>query len=298
MVSFLALSAALLALFAAFSLALIHWAFRAPRLPESGSPGAFGLLYRTVYIPTKNGKKLFGWFIPPPGPGPAPAIAVLHGWGGNAELMLPFAPFLHDAGYALLFLDARSHGQSEKDGFSSMVKFAEDLEHGIKWLEKQPGILAGRIGVLGHSVGAAAALLAASRNASVGAVLSIAAFAHPALVMRRMMAGYHIPYRPLGWWVLWYVQKRIGASYDAIAPCNTIQRVSCPVLLIHGEQDAWVPLSDAELIYANRRSDAVQLRVLPDTGHDSRHQIDRYGHEVAAFFVRALSGLDHPVGKQ
>ena len=37
----------------------------------------------------------------------APAVVVMHGWGGNAALMLPLARPLHEAGYATLFVDAR-----------------------------------------------------------------------------------------------------------------------------------------------------------------------------------------------
>ena len=40
-------------------------------------------------LPTRNGKTLAGWFVPVSGPGPHPAVAVVHGWGGNAETMLP-----------------------------------------------------------------------------------------------------------------------------------------------------------------------------------------------------------------
>lgn len=288
MSTYLIWAAAFLLAAAALSPQLIRWAFRAPRVREQGSPQDLGLAYETVAIATENGKNLFAWYIPPPKGGPAPAIAVLHGWGGNAEMLLPFAPFLHRAGYALLFMDARNHGQSDGDDFSSLVKFAQDLEHGLDWLENRPEVAPERVGVLAYSIGAAAALLAASRRRSLRAVVSIAAFAHPELTMRRIMARHHVPYWPVGWWVLRYVEKSIGATFDHIAPCLTIRRVACPVLLIHGERDQHVPLLDAHRIYRNRRSNAVRLWVIPDTGHDSADQIQRHGREVAAFFEEAV----------
>ncbi len=66
---------------------LIRARLAAPRVRETGVP--HGLLWRTVQIPTLRGKTLFGWFIPA-GEG-VPTLAVLHGWGGNAEMMLPLA---------------------------------------------------------------------------------------------------------------------------------------------------------------------------------------------------------------
>ncbi|MGB8241391.1 MAG: dipeptidyl aminopeptidase, partial [Azonexus sp.] len=78
----------------------------APRVAETGDPGA--LPWRVVHLPAANEKQLFAWFIPA-APG-APALVVMHGWGGNAEMMLPLAAPLHAAGYSLLLVDARCHG--------------------------------------------------------------------------------------------------------------------------------------------------------------------------------------------
>ena len=70
---------------------LIHIGLRAPRIRETGTPACQGLPFRRVVIRTVRGKRLFGWFIAANGHVPAPTVAVLHGWGGNAEMMLPLA---------------------------------------------------------------------------------------------------------------------------------------------------------------------------------------------------------------
>ncbi len=262
---------------------LLRQTFRAPRIVEGNTPARFGLPYQERVIPTERGKRLFAWYIPALHGGSVPAIAIVHGWGGNAELMLPFASVLHRAGYALLLFDARNHGKSDPDDFSSMPKFAEDLGHVIDWLEAQPGIASVKIAVLGHSVGAAAALLTASRR-PLAAVVSIAAFAHPASMMRQVMATHHVPYWPIGRWVLRTVEREIGAVFDEIAPIATIQKINCPVLLIHGEHDALVPLADAQAIYEQRRSDKIRLWVLPGASHNSAGMIEEYGPQLVAFF--------------
>lgn len=267
----------------------VRLAYRIPRREERGSPSDFGLPFREVRIPTANDKALFGWFVPPPAGGPAPALAVLHGWGGNAESMLAFAPLLHREGYGCLLLDARNHGRSDSDSFSSLPRFAEDLERGIAWLRSQPEVDTRRVALLGHSVGAAAALLVASRRTDVAAVVSIAAFAHPEALMRRQLRAKRLPYYPLGWLVLRYIERAIGAPFDAIAPCNTVRSIHCPVLLVHGEADSHVPSQDAEMIHANCGShDAVLLR-LPSVAHNSAEDIERHGHHVIEFLRRALA---------
>jgi pimeloyl-ACP methyl ester carboxylesterase len=102
---------------------IIRASLAAPRVRETSVPD--GLLWHTAQIPTVSGKTLFGWFMPA-GEG-APVLAVIHGGGGNAEMMLPLARPLHAAGYVLLLFDARSHGRSDGDSLASLPRFAEDL---------------------------------------------------------------------------------------------------------------------------------------------------------------------------
>lgn len=268
---------------------VVHRAYRAPRVPERRTPADLGLPFRTVHIPTVNAKRLFAWLVPPAnGAEKTPAAAVIHGWGGNAENMLPFASMLHRVGFAVLLLDARNHGRSDTDGYSSLPRFAEDLEHGLDWLAQQPAIDPGRLVVLGHSVGAGAALLVAARRPDLAAVVSVAAFAHPADIMRREMRSHHIPYVPFGWLVLHYIERIIGVRFNAIAPCNTIRRVSCPVLLVHGTDDERVPLLDAQRIFANSVHERTELLILPDTGHDSRDAITTHGESLLRFLRRSV----------
>lgn len=270
---------------------LIRLAYRAPKIQEQSTPADLDLPYQAMRIPTANRKHLFAWFIPlPEGMENGPAVAVMHGWGGNAGHMLPFASLLHDQGYAVLLLDARNHGKSDTDGHSSMPRFAEDLEHGLDWMRQQPRIDPQRLFLLGHSVGAAATLLLASRRQDLAGVVSISAFAHPVELMRRQMQSHHIPYVPIGWLVLRYIQRIIKANFNDIAPCNTIRRVTCPVLLVHGEKDKVVPLGDAQKIYANRLDDRVELLLLPTAGHDSRRAISRHGEALIAFLRHSIEG--------
>lgn len=244
------------------------------------------LPWREVSLPTANGKQLFGWFIPTEQP--SPALVVMHGWGGNAEMMLPLAAPLHAAGFALLLIDARCHGRSDGDTFASLPRFAEDIEAALRWLANQPAVNPQALGVIGHSVGAGAALLAASRQSSVRAVVSLAAFAHPARMMRRWLAAKHIPHWPLGAYILHYVQGVIGHRFDAIAPCNTIAQVRCPVLIVHGEADETVPVSEAREIYAARSNEQVELLLIPGS-HDDYGDIGQQMAVVSDFLQRSFS---------
>lgn len=274
----------------AATVAGLRWAvwrgFRAPRPPVTISPAAFGLAHTDIAIPTANGKVLAGWLVPA-APG-APLVVVMHGWGANAETMLPLAKVLHRHGFALLLLDARSHGRSEADTFSSMPRFAEDLDAAIDWLATGGADRPARLALLGHSVGGAAALLCASRRTGMDAVVSLSAFDHPETVMRAYLARAHVPFRPFGWLVCRYVERIIGHRFDAIAPVATIRNVRCPVLIGHGAEDRLVPPDCARAIAAAAAS-PVELVLLPGTGHEEPPSYDHLGDMLAAFLRRALN---------
>ena len=168
-----------------------------------------------------------------------------------------------------------------------MPRFAEDLEKAFDWLTSETGLPAGRIGVVGHSVGAGAALLLASRRKDIAAVVSIAAFAHPAGIMRRWLKQNRIPYWPLGAYILFYIQHVIGYRFDDIAPCNTIRKIDCPILLAHGTNDEMVPSSEAGLIYANRRDERTKLLLMPGS-HDEYDEAEQQIGTMIAFLDQAM----------
>lgn len=274
--------------------ALVHWGIRkglaAPRVAHHTDPGALGLGFDTVRIATANGRTLHAWFIPAPDAAAvaAPAVLVVHGWGGNAALMLPLARPLHDAGFATLFVDARCHGASDDDSFASLPRFAEDAEHAFAWLATRAGVDPARIALLGHSVGAGAVLLAAARTPRVAAVVSVAAFSHPAAMMRRWLAARRIPEKPLGRYILGYVEKTIGHRFDDIAPVATIARIGRPVLLVHGEDDEVVPIDEARQIFAARGDTPVELMTVSGD-HESFAELEHHMGRLVEFLDRALA---------
>ena len=271
---------------------LAHRAIRsslaAPRVTERSSPASEGLDFETVWIPTANDKRLHAWLIPaPPAVRPSPAVIILHGWGGNAQMMLPIAAPLHHAGFASLLVDARCHGRSDGDTFASLPRFAEDVNHAFDWLAQRPGIDSRRIALLGHSVGAGAVLFAAANRHDVLAVVSVSAFAHPRDMMQRWMAPRRIP-AAVGRYVLRYVQHTIGHRFDDIAPERSIARLDCPVLLVHGEQDTVVPVADAHRLHAARGHDTVELLTLAGD-HEAFDDMQREVAAVVAFLRQCAS---------
>ncbi|MCE2947248.1 MAG: alpha/beta hydrolase [bacterium] len=239
------------------------------------------------WLPAVDGSRLFAWHLPAPASATAPAVVLMHGWGANGAMLLPLARALQGAGWHVLLPDARCHGRSDDASFSSLPRFAEDIDAALAWLGTQPAVDRSRVVLIGHSVGAAAALLCASRRTDLSGVVSVSAFAHPAEVMRRWLAQRRIPFRPAGWYVLRHVQRVIGTSFDAIAPVNTIAGMACPVLLVHGVRDEIVPHGDAGRLAAAARPGVVEALSI-DGAHDLGQALDQHLPALLRFLDRCL----------
>ncbi len=267
-------------LLAAGFMAAIHFGFRAPRMAEQSTPAEQGIDYRALSIPAPSGHRLHAWLLPVEDA--RDSIILLHGWGGNAEMMLPLALPFHRAGLQVLLLDARNHGRSDRHGHSSLPVFAEDLQTAIDWLKANHPRQARRLAVLGHSVGAGAVLFAASQRKDIDAVIAVSPFAHPERVMRRTLAPLRLP----DWlvkWILRYVERVIRHRFDEIAPINTLCLIDRPVLLVHGDADRTVPLQDARDIIARCPAPQHRLLVIPGADHDSVEFIEQHAADLIRF---------------
>ena len=262
------------------TLLAVHVGFRAPRRIERNNPADYGFAYKEIYIRTDAGKQLYAWRLP--AVEHAPILIILHGWGGNAELMLPLALPLHRAGMNILLLDARNHGRCDSASFSSLPRFAEDAGEAVDWVKAHCSDPRQRIALLGHSVGGGAVLFEASRRYDIVAVISIAVFAHPEWMMRRYLERFMLPDFCIAW-ILHYIERLIGHRYSGIAPMNTACLIRCPVLLVHGTADETVPVTDAHAIQDHCRGNKPELLLIEGGTHDSVEEIERHGDWLVAF---------------
>ena len=259
---------------------LFRRAFAPPQRDAGTSPADLGLPEEQIWLRSATGTRLHGWFIPVDGV--RPAVIVLHGWGGNASLMLPLAEYLYQAGFHSLFLDARNHGHSEHDTFVSMPRFAEDLEAAADWMAAHERVTS--IGVIGHSVGAGAAILSASRSSRYAAVVSVSSFAHPGEMMREQMSRIPAPVLTA---LLEAVQRTIGYRFETFAPRYRLPQVRVPVMLVHGGSDPVVPISDLEELAAVRPD--AEVLVVPEGGHSDLAPFEPYVDQITAFLDKHLT---------
>jgi pimeloyl-ACP methyl ester carboxylesterase len=112
-------------------------------------------------------------------------VILLHMYASHHRAFDPLVPHLHTAGFAVLAIDLRGHGQSvgpaeigladrvaERDRklFAAMDR---DVEGAYTWLAKQPGVDPARFVLVGASVGCSVALKYAARDRSVDGIVCL-----------------------------------------------------------------------------------------------------------------------------
>ena len=100
---------------------------------------------------------------------PAPAVVLVHMLTRTKEDWRPFAERLQAAGLTALALDLRGHGQSEGSAAPASA-MALDVRAAVSWLAARSEVHAGAVAIVGASLGASLALLAAAEAPAVRGV--------------------------------------------------------------------------------------------------------------------------------
>jgi pimeloyl-ACP methyl ester carboxylesterase len=276
---------ALVAVYQAVVLLALIVLWRNPRVPARRTPADLGFAFREVRFPTARGRSLYGWWVPG-GDGLRPVVVLVHGWGRNTERMLPYLPMLHPLGVHLLAFDARHHGRSDEDGYSTMLKVSEDVRAAVDFALAQDGVDAGRVAVLGLSIGGAASIHAAAHDRRIRAVSTAGAFADPrdAMVPPGRWLALLRPALPLAFR---YIEWRIGARFAEIAPEAVITRAAARFLIVHGDADLVVPVAQAYRL-ARAAGERAELWVMRGRGHSDTHLEQGFRERLTGFLAAAL----------
>ena len=273
-----------------FSLFLASHSYKFKKEPNRYTPEKYGFDFEEITIPTKNNKNLYGWWIPAENPNKKvrPTIILVHGWSRNVDRAMSLIKKLHPAGYNLLAFDSRCHGKSDDDKFSSMVKFMEDIRAAIDYSDKLPNVDKNRIGVLGLSIGGAASIYAASLDYRIKSLVTVGAFSHPSKVMGDEFKKRRIPYFPFVWFIFKYMEFRIGAKFNEIAPSKNIIKSDASIFLIHGVDDVTVPIVQADELYNAGNLDRVELWKIEGKGHSDCNHHPEFWDKVLEFYNTTL----------
>ena len=142
---------------------------RPPSPLGPATPARYGLGYQDVAFRTADGVRLSAWYNPTRN---GAAVVLLPGAGSTRTSVLGQAAVLARHGYGTLLVDTRGHGRSGGHAMDFGWWGDRDLAAAVSFLDRQSGIRAGKIAVLGESMGGEQALAAAGSDARIRAVVA------------------------------------------------------------------------------------------------------------------------------
>lgn len=213
---------------------------------------------REIEFQTSAGKQVCFYLPPKAGVDKTPS----HLWilfGGNASLALDWLDFANrfpERSHAFLLLDYPGYGLCK--GSPSLATIAESAEKAFEEWKKSAGKEHAKIkiGALGHSLGAATALIFAANHNEVSTIILAAPFTS-LLDMARLRVGALLSHMLL-------------ERYDNRARLNEIAtRQTPPVIhIFHGKEDTVVPFAMGYEL-AQRHKEMITFHEYKDTYHGS-----------------------------
>lgn len=287
MLPFLTVLAALLILLAAAFLLITRWAFQQAFAPPRGldplalpegeqyerqRPRMEALIaemaaipYEEIRIRGRDGTPLFArYYHVRDG---APLQIQVHGYHGSA--IRDFCggnKLAREAGHNTLIIDQRAHGESGGRAVTFGIRERYDC---LDWIEEAnrrfcpPAII-----LSGVSMGAATVLMTASLSlpANVRGIIADCPYSSPDKIIAKVCGEMGFPPR------LTMPFVRLGGllwgdfNLCAASPKESVMQARVPILLIHGEDDHFVPCAMSREI-ARCAGNHCRLEIFPHAGH-------------------------------
>ncbi len=213
----------------------------------------------------------------------APLAILFHGYRGTPARDFSGGTQLYrDEGFNLLMIEERAHCTSEGHTVTFGVKERQDC---LKWIEYAQKRFGEDTPVLlcGISMGAATVLMASGLRLPdcVKGIIADAPFTNPKEIIVKVCRDRKLPPRIV--WPLLRLGARIYGGFDPTGAdaAEAVKRSPVPILLIHGEDDRFVPCEMGRRIAA-ANPDRVELHTFPRAGHGLSFLVDRPRYEQIA----------------
>jgi uncharacterized protein len=303
---------------------------RRPLTPEliREADATFSLLHaerEDFDVRAGDGALLRGWKVRSAQPN-GNWVLLFHGVADNRIGVLGQAELLLKAGYSVVMMDARAHGQSEgamstygwleRNDTRAIVDALVSSERNFFTTVQMSSPNLPRTGIgavpppmhifaLGESMGAGIALQSAAVEPRVEAVVAEASFANLTEAAYDYAGFRRYPwigktfFAPGAWMMVWRGQSLAGFPAAEVSPQKAVGARAFPVLLICDTADVALPCRHTQMIYDAARG-TRQMWVVPHAFHTAAiaYQPEEFRRRVLAFYESAaplqLSGTPAP----
>ncbi len=271
-------------------------------LPLSSNPAWWGMGFRNVaFTVPADSLSLKGWWIGVSGS--RLTVIMTHGYRnnrvGHSVPQLAVARALHEMGANVLMFDFRGSGDS--DGHLTSVGVFEQRDIlaatqavSTKWAPQST------IVILGYSMGASTALMAAADDPEVAGVIADSPFADLSQYLNTHLSVWtHLPHYPFTPIVLWMLPRMTGVQLDGASPLSLAKKLGKrPILLIAGDRDTIIPPHNSVALYRRMRASdpEITLWTVPWAQHIQAYKVQpiAYVDHLYQFLVRWDAQLKKP----
>ncbi len=248
---------------------------RADQDPDQTTLAAWGVTEQARIDLGTPALSLLTWKVDPPeGKTPRGTILCVHGYRSEMETLLPTARVFSAAGYRVVLVDLPGHGRSTGTRIAYGVLEAHDLTALLDELQRI-GWIKGPLGTWGMSMGASTVIRLAANDPRIQAVVAVAPYDN----LQDLIAHVSLKSIPV---IDWFVDKSdvqrrlvmacLEAGFDP-GEADTVkvaQRLTCPLLVVHGRLDAVVPFEQGRRVF-EAAAGPKSFVELPLDGHIAIH---------------------------
>ena len=232
---------------------------------------------------TVDGKNVEAISFEPRGSGPNPGLLLIPGHATTARDWIPNGLTYAGNGYAGLAVSQPGYGKSEGPGDYVGPRTIKVLTEGYRRFQREPFVDKSRMGIVGYSRGGmAASLLVVQLDDVKAAVLGAGVYDFKRQYDDTGLDGIRAN-----------MKAETGMTEEAIRQRSSVlqmEKLKCPVLILHGEKDINVPVSQAYLLRDRLTSlkKEFEIQIFPDREHGIGPQ-NLYKYSLD-FLKRKLAG--------
>ena len=250
-----------------------------------GQPPA-DLPAEAVSFPSGSGTTVRGWLLDQPDS--RGVVILMHGVRATRTSMLNRARFLHAAGYAVLLFDFQAHGESRGRVISFGFLESRDAAAAVAFARNR--FPDQRIGVIGSSLGGAAALLGEGPIDVDALVLEAVYPTVDEALSNRLRMGLGTPGTILGPLLTLQLKPRLGLTAADLRPIDRIHEVTSPLLIINGSRDRHTTPEQALALF-QKAAEPKSIWIVKGAGHLDldRYAGREYERRILSFFEKHLA---------
>jgi dipeptidyl aminopeptidase/acylaminoacyl peptidase len=277
--------------------------FLLPRFPDTGPerqitkssragiPFSQFVMPELIHYETFDKRKIPAWFYPPAEKSDRLPPVIVYPHGGPESQTRPnfnaiFQYFIQ-AGYAILAPNVRGstgYGTAymNLDNTTKRMDSVKELAHAAYWLRDQKKGDPKRLAVFGGSYGGFMVLAQVTHYPDLWAAgIDVVGIANWITFLEKT-GSYRRAHREAEYGNL----REHREFLEKISPINHVDKIKCPMMVIHGANDPRVPIAEAEQIVAalKKRNIPVEYLRYEDEGHGLaklKNRLDAYPKMVA-----------------